>query len=528
MSKRKWQNKALDNIIFLALLSLFYTTYYNSIFLNKLYQHGFKTLNIVLTVFLLSSSMFIFLIIFSFKKLLKPFLIILLLSSSLTYHFMDRYGIFIDVSVIKNLFETDFKESAEFITFSLIRELIVSSIIPSLVILFIPLKYEDSLMKSFLRKTKYVVVALLVFGLNFFIISDQLISLLRAHKELRYYIIPSNYISSLLKFSKKRLSKKSQLTSIGNDIKIDNKKLFVVLVVGESVRAKNWGLSGYIRDTNPLLSKTKNLFNFLDVSSCGTDTETSLPCMFSVYGRRNYDEHKIKTTQSLLHVLAKGGVEVIWIDNQSGDKGVARNIKFIKPKYIDRLCIYERCFDEVLVEELKDIIKKRKDRNYLVVLHMLGNHGPAYFKRYPIEFEYFKPSCRSEDLSKCSKQQIINTYDNIIRYTDFLLHKIIEILSKEKMDSLLIYISDHGESLGEKNIYLHGLPYFIAPQEQKKIPFIIWFSDNYIKKYKIECINTTTKLSLSHDNLFHIILGLYEAKTSVYNRELDFLSQCRK
>lgn len=526
MSKIKWQIK-IDNIFLLLITSLCYTIYYNSIFLNKLSENGFSSVNIFIVGILITSMIFIFLLLFSFQKILKSFLIILFISSSITYHFMKKYGIFIDTSMIKNLFQTDFKEASEFITFSLMKELIISGIIPSMFIYIISVRYESSFIKSFLKKIKYIIVTFFISLISFFLVSNQLISLFRAKKELRYYIIPSNYISSIIKFSKKKIGKKTKMISIGDDIKIENKEpLFVVLVIGESVRSKNWELSGYEKNTNPLLSKTKNLFNFIDVTSCGTDTETSIPCMFSIYGRKNYDETKIKNTNSLLSVLNKVGIDVIWIDNQSGDKGVAKDITHIKPRYKKEFCIYDRCFDEILIEEAKDILKE-PTKNTLLVLHMIGNHGPAYFKRYPPNFEYFKPTCKTEDLSKCSKQEIINTYDNVIRYTDFVLYEMINLLSKEKKNSALIYISDHGESLGEKNIYLHGLPYLIAPEEQKKIPFVIWFSEKYLKKYKNECIIKKTKEKLSHDNLFHLILGLYEAKTSIYKKELDFLSQCR-
>lgn len=527
MSKKQWEIRAIDSTVLLFLISLFYSTYYNFIFLNKLYNNGFSLINIFFVWLLIISLIFSFLSILLFKRFFKAFLIILFISSSITYHFMEKYGIFVDSSMIKNLFETDFKEASEFITLSLIKEIIISGIIPSLIIYIIPIKYENGFIRILFKKLKYLSIAFLISLASFFLISDQLISLFRSKKELRYYIIPSNYISSLIKFSKKKLKKKQSTISIGDDIRIENKEpLFVILVVGESVRSKNWGLSGYKRNTNPLLSRVKNLFNFIDVSSCGTDTETSLPCMFSIYGRKNYNESKIKNTQSLLNVLNKGGVDVVWIDNQSGDKGVAKGLTYIETKRRREFCVYDRCFDEILIEEAKDILIK-KTKNTLLVLHMIGNHGPAYFKRYPSEFEYFKPTCKTEDLSKCSKEEIINTYDNIIRYTDFVIYKLINFLSNEKRNSLLIYISDHGESLGEKGIYLHGIPYLIAPEEQKKIPFVIWFSEKYLKMYKKECIINKTKEKISHDNLFHIILGLFEAKTSIYDRKMDFLRDCR-
>ncbi|MCX7641134.1 MAG: phosphoethanolamine--lipid A transferase [Elusimicrobiales bacterium] len=521
------KNKCDTNVI-TFFVSLFFILIYNDIFFDKLYESGFKFLNILLVKIGLFLLIFIFLLVFSFKNIIKLFFSLLFIFSSIAYYFMKKYGIFIDMSMIKNLFETDFQEAFEFINISLLTYVILFGLIPSFILYQLPLK-DYNFVSSFIRKIKIILLSFIIFIIVFLNVSSQILPIFRERKELRYYIVPINYIYSSIKFINKKFKKKQELIKLTDNvtIKIKREPILLVLIVGESVRASNWKLSGYQRNTTPKLLKEKNLFNFLNVTSCGTDTETSLPCMFSFYGRKNYDESKIKNTSSILHLLKKAGVEVYWIDNQSGDKGVASGLKHIEVRKIKKFCVYERCFDEVLVETVKDIIPNIKT-DTIIVMHMLGNHGPAYFKRYPLEFEYFKPSCKNDDLSKCSKVEIINSYDNVVRYTDYIISQMISLLSKKvKVNTALIYVSDHGESLGENNIYLHGIPYYIAPDVQKKIPLTIWISDMMSRRYDLNCLNDLLKIKLSHDNIFHVLLGIFDVETPIYDKNMDFLSKCK-
>lgn len=516
----------------LVVTALFYTFYYNFIFIKALTLNGVEVLKLVFVILMLVSLNIIFFIPFSFRIILKPFLYILFISSSAAFYFMKKYGIYIDKSMIGNLFETDFREAVEFVNISFIREIFISGIIPCLVLLSVKIK-KESFKHAFTSRLKLLFLSFTVFIFTFLITSSQIIPLMREKHHLRYLIVPSNYISSVFKYFSSLKTQNRGKEKIASDaviVKKNNEKnKLLILIVGESVRAKNWGLDGYERNTTPEISKLKNVFNFKNVVSCGTDTKTSLPCMFSFYGRKNYSERKIRNTESVFDIFARTGIEVYWLDNQSGDKGVAKNAKHVELKRSHLLCKYDRCFDEVLVETLKDLLPSVKS-DAVIILHMLGNHGPAYFKRYPDRFEVFKPACKNEDLSKCKRSEIINAYDNVILYTDYLISRTIKIIEKNKdFDTALFYISDHGESLGEKNIYLHGIPYYIAPDEQKKIPFIIWFSDKMIKKYEKKCIeNITNDVDISHDNLFHLLLGFFDIKTSVYDSNMDFLSVCRK
>jgi len=306
-----------------------------------------------------------------------------------------------------------------------------------------------------------------------------------------------------------------------------------VLVVGETARAANFSLMGYSRNTNPELGKL-DIMAFQNVTSCGTSTEVSVPCMFSPYGRENYDERRIRSSEGLLDVLARAGYAVKWIDNQSGCKGVCtgKNISVSKtdPNADPDLCEGKECFDGVLVRRLEQELAAIKG-DTVIALHMMGNHGPAYFKRYPPEFRRFTPDCATAQLRDCSRDEVVNAYDNAILYTDHVLAGIVKALSATsgRMDSAMMYVSDHGESLGEKGLYLHGIPYAIAPAQQTHVPMVIWLSPSLTESGDVSarCLSARTGSAYSHDNLFHSVLGLLDVKTDAYRAERDLFDGCR-
>jgi lipid A ethanolaminephosphotransferase len=302
------------------------------------------------------------------------------------------------------------------------------------------------------------------------------------------------------------------------------------------VRAANWGLNGYARQTTPQLAKL-GVTNFTEVSSCGTNTEVSLPCMFAPVGRRDYDEARIRGSESLLHVLARAGVAVHWRDNQSGCKGVCDGLPndTVSSLNAPGLCQDGRCLDEGLIHDLDQRLATASGAQILV-LHQLGNHGPSYFRRYPSAFAKFLPDCRDDDLRKCSVEEIVNAYDNAILYSDQMLASTIAKLNAhaDKVDSVLLYVSDHGESLGEKGLFLHGVPYAIGPQEQTHVPMIMWWSKGFARGAGMSdsCMRATLEKraheKAAHDNLFHTVLGLLDVRTALHETTLDLVDGCRQ
>jgi lipid A ethanolaminephosphotransferase len=306
----------------------------------------------------------------------------------------------------------------------------------------------------------------------------------------------------------------------------------VVLVVGETARAMNWGLNGYARQTTPELAQLP-VINFSDVTACGTSTEVSLPCMFAPVGRRDYDEDRIRGSESLLQVVARAGVKVHWRDNQSGCKGVCEGLpsEVISAANAPGLCEGDRCWDEALLLGLDERLRALAGTQgtQLLVLHMLGNHGPSYYRRYPKSFERFTPVCSNDDLGTCTREQIVNAYDNALLYTDHVLASLIGTLTAHagSVDSAMVYVSDHGESLGEKNLFLHGVPYAIAPREQTQVPMVMWWSRGFDPALQRDCMGRRALQPAAHDHLFHTLLSLLDVSTSLYVADLDVTRGCR-
>ena len=255
--------------------------------------------------------------------------------------------------------------------------------------------------------------------------------------------------------------------------------------------------------------------------------------MFAPVGRRDYDERRIRGSEGLLQVLQRAGLRLQWRDNQSGCKGVCDGVPVLQfeAKADTALCDGERCLDQVLLKGL-DAAITRQDGPSVVVLHQLGNHGPAYYKRYPPELRRFTPTCDTPELRRCTREEIVNAYDNALLATDHFLAQTIALLQRLSAthDTALLYVSDHGESLGENNIYLHGLPYAIAPREQTEVPMLMWFSDGFAKSRGLDlaCLVQRAKEPTSHDHLFHSILGLLDVRTSVYEPAWDLTASCRR
>lgn len=309
-------------------------------------------------------------------------------------------------------------------------------------------------------------------------------------------------------------------------------RLFV-LVLGETARASNHGLNGYERNTTPRMQAAGG-FYFPDTQSCGTATAISLPCIFSGMGREQFSLNEARNTESLIDVVLKAGVRVIWHDNDSGCKGVCDKADYVDltdsthPKWCTES---NNCFDEILLEGLEAKVRSQSKDTFLV-LHIKGSHGPAYYKRYPPAFERYKPTCQSSDLSSCDRQSLVNAYDNTIAYTDHVVGEVIDMLEhvSDQFATAMVYVSDHGESLGESGLYLHGMPYALAPKEQTRVPMYAWVSHQFLQmeRWDDNCMKQQTKVPRSHDNVYSTVLGFLEVSTREYKEELDLFEPCDK
>ena len=479
-----------------------------------------------------------FLLAFSSRHTVKPLLTALLLVSAAAGYYMDRYSVFFDRTMLANVLATSYREASELLSWRLLAHLFGFGVLPSALVWW-PRLQPRPFGRAVLVRVAWVGTASAVGVASLLLVFADFASLMRNHGEVRYLLTPANVVAALIGNALGRASRPDQpKIVVGADAKqgpawqVRSRPTLLVLVVGETARAQNFSLNGYARPTNPELAR-RNVINFPDTEACGTSTEVSLPCMFSPYGRRGYDEEQILTHESVLQVLARAGFKVLWRDNQSGCKGVCDGLPAEQVDHAGpgALCDGGECLDELLLRGM-DAIVRDTPGNLVVVMHQLGSHGPAYFKRYPPAFKRFVPACESADLRLCKHDEIVNAYDNSLLYTDYVLGQVIDFLDRAQKthDSALIYLSDHGESLGEKGLYLHGLPWAIAPDVQKKVPFVIWLSPALQRNAGVDagCLRSRAQRPASHDNLFHSLLGVLDVQTSVYDASMDVFAGCRR
>ena len=474
----------------------------------------------------------------AFKKVLKPVLVALFMISAGVAYFMNQYGVLIDTGMLRNFAETNATEVWDLLSPKLLIYIALLGVLPSLLLWKTPINYRRW-HRELISKTIVSAGCAAVIGGIALLNYQGLSSLFRNHHELRLMVVPSNYIGASASYLREQVvSAQKPFVKIGEDAKLDSgwaqhkRKSLTVLVVGESARAENFGILGYHRDTTPRLQQERGVIAFTDVHSCGTETAVSVPCMFSNMGRKDYDAAAAKRREGMLDVLKRAGLNVVWRDNQSGCKGTCDRVTVQDVSNLKdpALCANNECRDEILLQGLQSYIDTL-DKDTVLVLHQMGSHGPEYYKRYPKAYEKFTPVCESNALNNCSRESIVNGYDNTLLYTDHVLASLIDVLrlNQDKVDTSMLYLADHGESLGEYNLFLHGTPYILAPDQQTHVPMVAWFSDNYRQSFAvdIQCLQRKRNAQLSQDNLFHSMLGLLKVDTQVYDPALDMFASCR-
>jgi lipid A ethanolaminephosphotransferase len=483
------------------------------------------------------------LLVFLPRRLLRIGACVLFIISACVAYFCDAYGVLMDKDMMRNVFATDVAEVSGLLTFKLLSYLVLLGVIPCLLVLRLelpPLSWKQRLKQ---RSALFGgVLALALLGLM--ASSSAYASFFRQHKSLRYIVNPISaiYAAVSLWSSESRAGAPQKLVEVGGPVTrvagaatagASSKPLVMFLVIGETARAANFQLSGYTRETNPRLSSIDDLMYFRNTSSCGTATAISLPCIFAPVGRKEFDVDAAQHTTNLLDMLSQAGLDVEWLDNQSGCKGVCARVKSIQYSAHTQspFCKTDYCYDEVLLAGMPARLQELR-HDTVLVFHQIGSHGPAYSLRYPPQFEVFTPACHSSQLDQCSREEVRNAYDNTILYTDHNLAQMIELLRSQadRIDSVLIYASDHGESLGENGIYLHGLPYALAPDYQKQVPMLMWMSPGFLSRWGIDskCVRSQEGAVLSHDNIFHTVMGALGVRNAVYRKDRDLLAACMR
>lgn len=474
---------------------------------------------------------------FTFRFVLKPFFTVLILTGSIVSYAMLKYGVIFDAGMIQNIVETNSGEAGAYLNGSVALWFLLTGLLPVLVLWSLRIRYPARWYQGLALRAGVLAISLLFIGGVASLYYQDYASVGRNNKSLAKEIVPANYVHGLYKYGRDVLfATPIPYQQLGTDARVvarGSKPTLMFLVVGETARSQNYSLNGYGKATNSFTAKEQGVVSFRDVRSCGTATAVSVPCMFSNLTRRGYDDQLASSRDGLLDVLQHAGVSVLWKENDGGCKGVCRNVPTIEilPKSYPALCQGESCYDEVLLEGLDQQIAEMKG-NKLVAFHLMGSHGPTYFRRYPASERAFMPDCPRSDIENCSNEELVNTYDNTIRYTDKVVGLLIDKLKslESQYDVGLVYLSDHGESLGAMGLYLHGTPYKFAPDDQTRVPLLTWFSPQLQADRQLDmgCLAAeASSQRFSHDNLFHSMLGIMDVQTSVYDNKLDLFKPCR-
>lgn len=532
-----WQMSATQFTFACAVIFLiFFNTAFFKAFHKALPIENISTAFFFLSVTLLAGlAIALTLSLIILPRIAKPIMVFLFFSAASAAYFMNTYGIVIHQNMIQNTVETDTKEALALFNGTLVMYIFILGLIPSIVLLKVKLVFGNFKQEAW-NKIKLWIVILLSLIVLVVPFTAEYASFFRNNKNIRQMVNPVNFIYASFSYALES-NKSITVTPIGQDAKLNTsaekntKPILFVVVVGETARADHFSINGYAKPTTPLIAQ-QDIINYHQVFSCGTETAVSVPCMFSNLTRSKYSDKKAKSQEGLLDVLKRSGYSVLWRDNNSSCKGACDRVAYedMKDLKIPGLCNERECFDNILLHDIDQKVSAMNG-NKVIVLHQKGSHGPDYYNRYPENMEIFKPVCKVNKLQDCTSEEINNAFDNTIHMTDQFLNNTIEWLKTQSTsyNTAMVYLSDHGESLGENNLYLHGMPYLFAPTEQKHIPFFFWFSPGFEQDNDInrQCLMQRIDTEYSQDNLFHTTLGLLNVSTSLYKPELDMTVQCK-
>jgi lipid A ethanolaminephosphotransferase len=490
--------------------------------------------------FMISLPLFLFsVLLFLFNLVYLPFIgrvllaLLIMVSAGVSYAGY-AYGVLFDYDMMQNIAQTHYGEALSYINPWSVAAWVVLGLIPAALVLVSPTR-SGGIRHWLASQFRVALVSIVGITVVVGVFYEEYAVIGRNNRELKSYIVPTQVGWSGYRYAKKNLfTAPHPHESIGLDshhARLTRARL-VVMVLGETARSQSFAYSGYERNTNPYTMKIPGM-QFMETLSCGTATAVSVPCMFSSMDKQHYDADQAGYQDNVLDIISRGGTQVTWIDNDGGCKGICNRMKTIQitPSADDPLCTDQSCYDEALLRELDSQLAVNSSEDRLIVLHMIGSHGPTYFQRYPDSHRVFSPDCPRSDIQNCSTQALVNTYDNTIAYTDYILAGVVDRLKalESRYTSSMMYMSDHGESLGESGIYLHGLPYFLAPEEQTHVPTLIWLSEDMNQNLGVHdlCLQAIAgQAPYTQDYLFHSLLRLTGTETSIYSPELDIFNHC--
>ena len=472
----------------------------------------------IVSLAILQASLLVILVqCFSLLLTTRLTIILFLLIGSAAAYFTDTYGTIIDTTMLQNMVETNLAEAADLFNPALALRLTLFGILPAILAYFV-LRNEQPFFHRLSTHAAITAVSVLLSAACLLTYSDSYASFFREHKTVRLYSNPIYPVYSAMLSASEQFSRPAgpfeQRLADAHQEHVDTRPKLMVMVVGETARPDHFSLYGYRRETTPLMDHEAGIVTYDPMTACGTTTAVSVPCMFSFSPADSFERDQIYQQENVLDVLARVGVSVLWRDNNSSSKGVADRVAYedFRDPAVNRDCD-EECRDPGMLKGLQSFINEQSG-DILIVLHQMGNHGPAYASRYPRAFEVFQPACRSAELADCSPEEIRNAYDNAIRYTDYFLAEVVALLRQNTntFDSAMLYVGDHGESLGENGLYLHGMPKMLAPSEQLLVPLLLWLPENSSISHESALAHQHDRLS--HDAISSTLLKLFDVEST--------------
>lgn len=468
------------------------------------------------------------------SRLQKPVAAVLILIAASAQYYERSFGVLIDREMVRSILETTVTESRHLITWRMIGTILLTGGVPAALVFWPKVRRASALHQLWRWPLGVALPAVVVLAAVFSHYKDYSAMLRERHDMMGAYqpgaslVALTNYLREEWKSADPTAAPVGQDATPGPYLAAAPKPVLLVMVVGETARAQNFGLNGYVRNTTPQL-RARGVINFTDAHSCGTSTAVSVPCMFSPLGKAEYSRDAFLRHENLLDVLAHAGVKTEWWDNNTGDQNVAKRVGWNRVDAVlaPNACQIE-CTDEAFLPVIAKVLAQIQE-NTVLILHSIGSHGPSYYLRYDPKNAQFQPDCRSSQFSDCTAEEITNAYDNSILETDRVLARVIDLLAaSDRVLPALVYVSDHGESLGESGLYLHAAPAFMAPPEQTRVPFLMWLSPTFGDAMGVHaaCLQGRTDKPVSHDNLFHSVLGLMNIETGARNHALDLTADC--
>lgn len=515
--------------VYAILFVLYNLLAFNSVFFEQVYQAGGSIKFTIGTFFCVWALISICCLILFWQHSVKFLSYLLLLINAAAFYFINVYHVVINSEMLQNVLQTDYIETRDLLSGKLLLYILLLGAIPCLLVRYLTIKPLSW------KKRLGIIMALLGVILALIIPNGRgSIAFMRNHKPIKYVLVPVNYIGAMISLSKQYYKSSGSFVEIGKKSKFspywnNGKKNLILFVIGETARAANFSLGEYQRPTNePLNPYLDDIVYFKNVRSCGTSTAVSVPCMFSDKKRKNYENGSALHRENVLDIMRKNGYKAVWVENNSGCKNLCTRIESTNP--CKQKTHKNECLDEILLPEIPNILSQEA-QNTIIVLHTIGSHGPKYYKRFTADKAPFKPICQTENIADCSQEELLNAYDNTIYYTSSFLAELIEQLKnyEQQYNVILLYVSDHGESLGENGIYLHSAPYMIAPDVQTHVPLLMWAQQDTLQALGVDenCLRRSVDNPISHDNIFHTLLGFSGISSEEYDADLDLSAKCR-